>query len=860
MQVLILIKKYVSLVTTVVFMVIILCGHTTAFTVKKSDLIKNGFRMCANNSYLQLYVNDKTAEIAVLERMNGVVWYSNPQDINQDILAVEEQKQLLKAQVKVNYLMKNTMYGINSFSSSVEYKNFNISSIKNGVRIDFKMTPKKPVELPFVISEEHFNNMILSKLKDSEKFKIKLYYKSNEVFKEEHSRYPPTDKQNLFGKKYELIREPTVYFTSRGDLSQVPSYLIEEIIKIMDRVGFDKQERMKEISYWSNKYEIDANEDIYIDLPVEYLLDGYNFIAKVNMKEVAYSKNVKINSIEFLNYFGACGKDSRGYIFVPDGSGTLIYLNNKKIRCSPVKLRVYGTDKAIQRLTINTNTQPVSIPVFGIKNQNGAFIAIMENGSENSYINADVAGRYNSYNFVYGEYVITDSDIMKDAVLSAQRNIILNSEKSYEGLIKQRYCFISKKDASYSDMAIEFRNYMVDRGKLPDKITSGNKSIPFYLELIGAINKERSILGISQNALTTLTTFKQAEKILNELESNNIDNICLKYKGWFNGGIKQSMPDKIKVEGKLGGESDLKKLLELINKKNNMLYLDVNFTKIPGKVIYFNPGSNLTKYIFQQNVLLYPFMLSSNAVDYSKQFSLLLKPSISSNLVEEFLKKLYSISYMSGVSLSDFEEINSDFDYNNTKIRYDAVALRIKDLAKIKENTKRIMINSGNYITFPYLSDIINIPVESSGYELTDRDVPFLHILLHGYISYSGCSANINADYRILLLKSLEVGAYPYFTMMYSDDKVVKGTDYSEYASMNYRKWLPRAKEFYTKANEVLSKVQNQVIVRHEEVKEKVYKTTYENGRIVIVNYNNKSVKIDKRVILPYGYSVLEGR
>ena len=49
-----------------------------------------------------------------------------------------------------------------------------------------------------------------------------------------------------------------------------------------------------------------------------------------------------ISAIQILPFFGAANLDQTGYIFIPDGSGALIDLNNGKEHYQPFSARVYG--------------------------------------------------------------------------------------------------------------------------------------------------------------------------------------------------------------------------------------------------------------------------------------------------------------------------------------------------------------------------------------------------------------------------------------------------------------------------------------------------------------------------------------
>ena len=62
----------------------------------------------------------------------------------------------------------------------------------------------------------------------------------------------------------------------------------------------------------------------------------------------------------------------------------------------------------------------------------------------------------------------------------------------------------------------------------------------------------------------------------------------------------------------------------------------------------------------------------------------------------------------------------------------------------------------------------------------------------------------------------------------------------------------------YEQANAVLADVQDQFIVEHRVLADRVYQTVYESGKSVIVNYNKEAVAVAGHVIEGEGYLVVE--
>ena len=63
-----------------------------------------------------------------------------------------------------------------------------------------------------------------------------------------------------------------------------------------------------------------------------------------------------------------------------------------------------------------------------------------------------------------------------------------------------------------------------------------------------------------------------------------------------------------------------------------------------------------------------------------------------------------------------------------------------------------------------------------------------------------------------------------------------------------------RLQEIYKEVNGVLSKVRNKRMVSHEKLGDGVFKTVYENGVYVIVNYNRSQVQADGKRIEAESY------
>lgn len=95
----------------------------------------DGMVLVAETEFLKLYTDTETTEIAVYDKRNGEIVYSNPPDREEDQIASQRNKTALNSQLVVTYydstMTRATMY---NYDYSVERGQFEIESLENGIR------------------------------------------------------------------------------------------------------------------------------------------------------------------------------------------------------------------------------------------------------------------------------------------------------------------------------------------------------------------------------------------------------------------------------------------------------------------------------------------------------------------------------------------------------------------------------------------------------------------------------------------------------------------------------------------------------------------------------------------------------
>ncbi len=829
-------KRIIALMIVAALLMSYSVVYGGAADIQAAASVPGSMKMVAENDYLALYIDEKTTEAAVMDKKTGFVWYTNPQGRSDDPKAGGVNKDRLSSQLSLYYYTPTSQAKImNNYTDSIKHGQFEITPIKNGIRVFYRIGREEKIYiLPQIITKTRMEEKIVKNLdkKAGRTFLSRYRLISLEKAKDEKQRsellaeFPSAEHDDLY---------------VLGD--NVKDFMKESLQETAITAGYTMEDLNEDLK--ANNVPVPEPNDEIFKIPLEYILDGDNLVVRVPTEEIEYNKDsYPIYSINLLEFFGAAGEEDKGYMLVPDGSGSLIYLNNNKMNSQAYAIDVYGLDQSIPIYEMSSIIEQAYLPVFGMKRGDNAFFSIIESGDAMSRVWADISGRQNSYNSAFAEFILVQNDVLDIGDYSGNNTIMVYQPRVFKGDIKVRYKFLKGESADYAGMAAYYRSYLEKQGMTRVK-PKGN--VPFYLEVIGAIDKVKPFLGIPLKTVQPLTTYEQTIEIINELISGGVKDITLKYTGWANGGIDHTLPSSLKLMSKLGGKKGFEKLQAFLNEKGIEYFPELGIIMNYKDTLFdsFIPMLHASRYITKEIASTYKFSLATNMPYRAMGTFYVISPSRIPSIVDGMIKGLKKLS-VTGVSLRDAaKNLNSDFKEKKLIDRQESSEIVTGEIKKIKDSGLSIMADGGNAYALPYTDHILNIPEESNQFHLTDESVPFIQMVIRGYIDYAGAPINMSADYRKAFLKAMETGSGIYFSFMYEENSLVKETFFDNYFSNEYRIWISDAKDYYSKANEALSDVQGQTILNHEKIGEGIYKTTFEKGKEIIVNYNSKPVAVE---------------
>lgn len=806
-----------------------------------------GYELVAEEGGRKLFVNLETTEVAVEDITSGKVWYSNPQDRDTDSVANGANKSRLGSQIMVQYYTPNGQQVTkDNYLDSIAHGQFEIELLEDGVKISY-IIGEKPAEYlhPLAITEARFQEIYDISERNAQRIMNRRYTRYDIAEMKE------ADAKELLAKYPGLADQP-LYILRDG----ISGFILEEISAAFEAAGYTEDEKVADEQLAG--MDVVADESIFVGVNLYYSLDNGDLIVRMPVDEISYAEEYPLTRVRLLEYFGAGGLEDEGYLFVPDGSGALIDFNNGKISAGQYLSSVYGNDTSVRQGIQVGNSESIALPVFGIKRNDSAFLAVIEEGSSLAQIRADISGRINSYNTAAPIFQVLQQDEVDLKELAGNNVIMAYQQTPYDGDIRVRYRLLADDLADYSGMAKSYREYLSDNGTLSK--LEGDK-MPVQLEVLAAVDLIKPILGIPVNTVQELTSFDEAAAMIQDLYDAGISDMDVRLSGWFNGGLRQSIASKIKIQRQVGSKSDFKDLIELTNELDVGFYPDATFSFNYRNTLFdsFIATRDASRYLDREVVELGKYRPSTMQVRPSSTTFWAISPEKSATYASSFLNDFTAYG-SSGLSIRDAGKyLGADYNRRNESDRETAMDIWTDIFTEATATDSKLMLEYGNSYSLAYADVLIDLPYESSKYQITDRSIPFMQMVLHGSVDYSHDAYNLASNNADAFLAMVEMGANPRFVLMAEENSILKDSDYTEYFSVEYDMWRDRIIEMTAELEPILAPLRTETMERHEYLADGIAKVTYSNGTTIIVNRTAIDYESADTSVAAMSYIVREG-
>lgn len=820
----------------------------------------------------QLYYDSVSGEVAYRNALTGQTLFTNPYDVadtygsNNKKIADSVKNQLL-SQLIVTYQVDGSTVTMNSYVDAALRGQITLSKIKNGIRLDYIIGQQETRSLvPRMISRERFESEIIANITDARAQKQVLnYYKLKDANEEGMSE---SSKQNMY-KQYPITQTMAVYvFEESASAHEIDK--IEQIIKL-----YCPSYTYEQLEYDHNLVEyVNTEADPpQFKMALEYTLTEDGLEVRLPSNSIRYNEaSYTLVEITPLPYFGCGTCDATGYSFFPDGSGTIVRfekLTNQRILSG----KMYGYDYAYHTITGARNAATIRMPVYGIvqnlsypkevthevtvegyydaqnnwveektelitetvdMEENVGFFAIVTEGDALASITSfNGGGATHPYSTVYTSFNPRpqDSYDLADAISGSDSSIYtVTSKRKYNGNYRILYTMLSddslaeyygltnRYECSYVGMAAVYRDYLERTGTVT-RLTEEDveDDLPLYVESFGDMTTQSTFLSFPISVQTALTTFEDLQTMYTQMEDKGITNVIYRLTGFTNGGMDPTVPNRITFDKVVGGESGYNQLMQFAQEKGIEVFLEFDMSYVHNTK-WFDGFSYRTGAV---NTIDGRY---SGKREYSSSYQSLvsvgliaISPAVFSDMFKDLNDDLQKAGATS-ISLSTLgSDLNSDFSEKHPLDREDAKKEVQLTLKKAGEALQSIMVDGGNAYTWAYVSHILNAPLDSSHYTYANETIPFFGMVLHGYIQLAGSPTNMVGSLNYEILKLIENGANPYFTLSYRNtSKLKESLTLSSYYSVSFENWIDDLGDIYKTVNDALSDVQTSLIVDHE--------------------------------------------
>ncbi len=703
-----------------------------------------------------------------------------------------------------------------------------------------------------------------------------------------------SDKLEDMNESYPITKEGIAVYAYATDLqtvdkridsNNIKAYCTDYTFSMMyadeKECGYEHKMETKPVFRCALEYTFSDDGSLSVRLPA----------SSITFDETIYT----LNSITPLQYFGAADTNRDGYIFFPDGSGTVVEFADFRDDKQAISINAtpYGHDYCYSQIS-GTHRQQVTMPVYGLvtevnsnattkllygkENVKTGFFAILEEGAALANLALSTGGSGNKYGTAFASYAPNPSDLVEVQTGEGFVSYTKPAESKYTGSYVTKIVMLVDEevgntaygegnfyDTDYVGMAACYRNYLKNNGTL-SAIQTVSEDLPLYIEVLGAMEITAKFLSFPITKTIALTTFDDVitmyneltecktlageraaenEKLASETEDEvlkaeyealakeyrelesaveNISNINFRLTGFANGGMKFTYPTKLRWERACGGNSGFEKLLaesSSISETDGVnfgVFPDFDFSYINNTDMFDGIGKKDTVSKKIDNRYASKQAYDNVLQEYATVFDLVISSDALDRLYTKFNKD-YGDTGATKISVSTLgSDLNSNFDVDNP-INRDEARTHVSELLENinKRDGYELMTDLGNEYALEYAKHVLNATIDSSHFRYASYSVPFIGLVLHSYVNYTGTPLNYAGNIDFEILKSIENGAAPMYILCYQNSAFLKeDEELNEYYGVSYENWYAEMLLTYTELNAAIGDLQDFELIDHE--------------------------------------------
>jgi len=600
--------------------------------------------------------------------------------------------------------------------------------------------------------------------------------------------------------------------------------------------------------------------DPEITVGIAYGLREDSMTVSLNTDSLMESGKTKLINVSLVPYLSAVAntEDENSYLFVPSGSGALMYTDESPDQITRYYSgEVYGNDIARTELDHPGDDEPVRLPVFGVKNSDYALLGVIEKGEGAARIDAIAGDSRVGYSTVYATFNVRGyNNIEWESGTSAGTPIVndvvmLNDSWPASTEFVVGYYPLTGQNANYNGMAARYRQYLESVDEFQ---ASSEKQQLYHITLLGGAQTKKFLFGIPYESVLPLTTFDAAKDMVENLSTVTGRTPSVLLQGFGTAGVDVGkLGGGFRFSSVLGNLKEQQKLEAFCKELGAPLFTDFDIVRFNQTGGGFSTFFDIAQTANSQSVYSYPLKTNVRVENTEADRILYLKRS----KIQDAVKALedFTVQQVSGIGLTTFGRYAySDYSDEQYMLKGGLTEQTASIMATLHEGEHSVLFSAANAYAAGQADAIIDVPLQNGDYNVFDAYVPFYQLVYKGRVPLYSTPINLALNAREQLLRAVEVGVSPAFMLSNTIDTTLYSHSESYWYGVSYESNIQIIKETMELYGDYLSKVSDAGIRSHTILQKGVTKTEFDNGVIVIVNHSDANVVIDGQEILAHSF------
>lgn len=590
-----------------------------------------------------------------------------------------------------------------------------------------------------------------------------------------------------------------------------------------------------------------------IAVPIDYIFKDDHISIQVDSSAIMEDgEEYVLASVGVAPNFCSVKNAADANIFVPTGNGAIINCEETTEGTLEYSAPIYGRDPTIRNPISRKDDEAIRLPVFGAYNSKQGLLGIVEGAVGSTDIKVVAASDVSGYSTISPVFNVRGHDEFMFEYYG--QNIWKTTQRVNDDISGQvfsvAYYPLYGDDADYNGMAKKYRSYLEEKGELKK---TEKETAPYSVTFLGGTNTTQSFFGVPYKEISALTTFAQAQEILEKLKKDNGVLPEVRLLAYGDNGLRPgSIAGGSSYPSVYGSTSDFEDLLAYCKATN--LFLD-------NDIVYYSESGNgfslgdVAKTAIMYDAEIYPTsptrVKDAENMYYALGRDYLIEAGDAAiEKVEDYEAKAISFSTLGSVAYSDY----SDNKYINRN-GIEADAKKIIDNAK--KNGYLTAVSEANSYAACAADVVFDVPSTSGDYDVFTYDVPFYQMVFGSYkpLYTEGVNIAQNIDAEVAKAAAYGMGLNYYITYGYegkSDDL----DEYKLYATVfeDNQKKINNAlvdKGFINVYNSV-----NNASLDNYSMSKGVARSQFSNGVVIYTNLTNKVANSPVGNLQPYQFKI----